>query len=109
MTVALPVRPVSREKILTTARPLPATPRVLAGLCDLLQDVNSDLSRIATQICVDPALSTRVIRIGNSPAYGGGRRIGSVDEAFNRVGFGEILRLVSIASVAGLVDRARTF
>lgn len=109
MTVALPERPVSREKILTTARLLPATPQVLAGLCELLQDVNSDLSRIATQIRVDPALSARVIRISNSPAYGGDRRIGSVDEAVNRVGFGEILRLVGLASVAGLVDRALPF
>lgn len=109
MTVVLPVRPVSREKILTTARLLPAAPQVLAGLCELLQDVNSDLDRVATQIRVDSALSARVIRISNSPAYGGGMRIGSVDEAVNRVGFGEILRLVGIASVAGLVDRSLTF
>ncbi len=32
-----------------------------------------------------------------------------MDEAVNRVGFGEILRLVGIASVAGLADRALTF
>jgi HD-like signal output (HDOD) protein len=107
MIVALPV---SREKILTTARLLPAAPQVMAGLCELLQDVNSDLAQVANQIRVDAALSARVIRISNSPAYGGsGVRIGSVDEAVNRVGFGEILRLVGIASVAGLVDRSLVF
>jgi HD-like signal output (HDOD) protein len=107
MIVALPV---SREKILTTARLLPAAPQVLAGLCELLQDANSDLDQVAEQIRVDSALSARVIRISNSATYGGGgQRIGSVDEAVNRVGFGEILRLVGIASVAGLVDRALTF
>lgn len=108
MTAVLSVNPVSREKILTTARLLPAAPQVLAGLCELLQDVNSDLDQVANQIRVDPALSARVIRISNSPAYGG-TRIGSVDEAVNRVGFGEILRLVGIASVAGLVDRALAY
>ncbi|MCX6954530.1 MAG: HDOD domain-containing protein [Verrucomicrobia bacterium] len=87
---------------------MPAAPQVMAGLCELLQDVNSDLDQVANQIRVDPALSARVIRISNSPAYGGSR-IGSVDEAVNRVGFGEILRLVGIASVSGLVDRALTF
>ncbi len=107
MCVALPV---SREKILTTARALPAAPQVLAGLCELLQDVNSDLCQVAEQIRVDSVLAARVIRISNSPAYGGaGPRIGSVDEAVSRIGFGEILRLVGIASVAGLVDRALTF
>lgn len=108
MTAALSVPPVSREKILTTARLLPAAPQVLAGLCELLQDVNSDLDQVANQIRVDPALSARVIRISNSPTYGGSR-IGSVDEAVNRVGFGEILRLVGIASVSGLVDRSLSF
>jgi len=109
MTAALSVSPVSREKILTTARLLPAAPQVLAGLCELLQDVNSDLDQVANQIRFDSALSARVIRISNSATYGGGQRIGTVDEAVNRVGFGEILRLVGIATVAGLVDRSLTF
>ena len=55
MTVALPVRSVRREKLLTTARLLPAASQVFAGWCDLLRDVNSDLSRIATPIRVDSA------------------------------------------------------
>jgi HD-like signal output (HDOD) protein len=108
MIAAPPVSPVSREKILTTARLLPAAPQVLAGLCELLQDVNSDLDQIGDQIRVDAALTARVIRISNSPVYGSGIRIGTVDEAVNRVGFGEILRLVGIATVSGLVDRALT-
>jgi HD-like signal output (HDOD) protein len=108
MSAVLPVSPVSREKILTTARLLPAAPQVLSGLCELLQDANSDLEQVANQIRVDSALSARVIRISNSPVYGG-VRIGSVDEAVNRVGFGEILRLVGIAAVAGLADRAMPF
>lgn len=98
-------QPVSREKILTTARRLPAAPQVLAGLCELLQDTNSDLEQVAGQIRVDAALSARVIRISNSTVYGG-TRIGSVNEAVNRVGFSEILRLVGIATVAGLAERS---
>lgn len=109
MTVVAPVGPLSREKILTTARLLPTAPQVLAGLCELLQDVNSDLDQVANQIRMDTALAARVIRISNSPVYGAGMRIGSVDEAVNRVGFGEILRLVGVATVAGLVDRSLTF
>ena len=101
--------PVSPEKILTTARLLPAAPQVMAGLCELLQDDNSDLDQVAQQISVDAALAARVIRISNSLAYGGATRVGSVDDAVTRVGFGEILRLVGIATVAGLADRKLTF
>jgi HD-like signal output (HDOD) protein len=101
--------PVSPEKILTTARLLPAAPQVMAGLCELLQDQNSDLAQVAEQIRIDAALAARVMRISNSTAYGGATRVGSVDEAVSRVGFGEILRLVGLATVAGLADRKLSF
>ncbi|MEO5960146.1 MAG: HDOD domain-containing protein [Opitutaceae bacterium] len=105
MTTALTL---TRENILGYARSLPAAPQVLAGLCELLQEVNTGLEEIAEQIRKDPALAARVVRISNSPVYGGGGRVGSVDEAVNRVGFGELLRLVGAATAAGLVDRSLT-
>lgn len=98
----------TRENILTHAKTLPAAPQVLAGLCELLQEVNTGLDEIANQIRLDPALAARVIRISNSVVFGGGGRIGSVDEAVNRVGFGELLRLVGAATAANLVDRSLT-
>eukprot|EP01036_Dinobryon_divergens_P034979 gene34979-45270_t len=97
------------EKIFTTARLLPAAPQVMAGLCELLHDDNSDLAQVAEQIRVDAALSARVLRIANGPTFGGATRVGSVDEAVSRVGFGEILRLVGLATVAGLADRKLAF
>ncbi len=97
---------IARDAILEHARALPASPQVLAGLGELLQDINTDLSEIATQIRVEPTLAARVIRMSNSAVFGVGQRVGSVDEAVNRVGFGEILRLVGAATVSGLVDRS---
>ena len=105
MTPGMPiVAMISRERILQTARSLPAAPQAMAGLCELLQDVNADLGQISDQISVDAALAARVVRISNSVAFGGGGAVGSVDEAVSRVGFGEILRLVGAATVANLVD-----
>lgn len=77
----------------------------MAGLCELLQEVNADLGRIADQISVDPALASRVVRISNGVVYGGDGAIGSVEDAVNRVGFAEILRLVGAVTVSALVDR----
>jgi HD-like signal output (HDOD) protein len=96
---------ISRERILTAARSLPAAPQAMAGLCELLQEVNADLAQIADQISVDPALASRVVRISNGVVYGGDGAIGSVEEAVNRVGFAEILRLVGAVTVSALVDR----
>lgn len=105
MAVALAL---TRDQILDHARALPAAPRVMAELCELLQDINTDLDQIALVIRADPALAARVIRISNSVVYGGDWQVSSIDDAVNRVGFEEVLRLVGTASVAGFVDRSLT-
>lgn len=97
---------ITRETILQYAQSLPAAPHVLGGLCELLENVNTSLHQICDEIRVDPALSARVIRLSNSVAFGGGVKVGSVDEAVGRVGVSEIMNLVGVATVAGLVDRS---
>ena len=82
---------ISREKLLSVARTLPAAPQAMAGLCELMQDINADLGQIASQIALDSALAARIVRISNSVHFGRGAAVGSIDEAVNRVGFGEIL------------------
>lgn len=95
-----------REKLLITARTLPAAPQVLAELGELLQDVNTSLAQISLLLKRDAALAARIIRISNSSALGGGSRIGDVEDAVNRVGFGEVYRLVGLATTSRLADRA---
>jgi len=101
--------PLAREKLLLTARSLPAAPQVLAELGEMLQDVNTGLEEIADLLKQDAALAARIIRISNSSALGGGNRIGDVGEAVNRVGFGEVYRLVGLATTSRLTDRALNY
>jgi HD-like signal output (HDOD) protein len=96
----------SREKILQIARSLPADLQVLSALGEMLQDVNSELDEIATLLRRDVALAARIVRIGNSPMFGGGGGIASIEEAVNRVGFSEILKLVGTATTARYAERA---
>lgn len=98
--------PFSREKLLQVARTLPADLQVLSQLGEMLQDVNSELDEIAGLLRRDVALAARIVRISNSPVFGGGGRIGSTEEAVNRVGFSEILKLVGTATAARFSDRA---
>lgn len=98
--------PFSREKILQAARTMPADLQVLSALGEMLQDVNSELDDLAALLRRDLALAARIVRIGNSPMFGGSGRIASVEEAVNRVGFSEILKLVGTASAARLSERA---
>ena len=75
------------------------------GICEMLQDINTDLEQVANEIRMDAALAARVIRVSNSVVYGGGGSVASVDEAVSRVGFSEVVRLIGTATAAGLVDR----
>lgn len=107
MAVATGINPAfSREKILQIARALPADLQVLSALGEMLQDVNSELEEIATLLRRDVALAARIVRIANSPMIGGNGQIASVEEAVNRVGFSEILKLVGTASAARFAERA---
>src|SRR4051812_43822670 len=97
---------LTRDTILSHAQTLPAAPQVLGGLCEVLQDVNTDLDQVSEEIRIDSALAARVIRLSNSVIFGGGAPVASIEEAVNRVGFAEIVRLVGVATVSGLVDRS---
>lgn len=96
--------PLSRDKLLEIARSLPADLEVLSTLGEILQDVNADLEEVADLLRRDLALAARIVRISNSPLFGG--RVSSVEEAVNRVGFGEVLRLVGTATTSRFADRS---
>jgi len=95
MTFAHPTRDI----LLDIARKLPPAAQILAGICEMLHDVNTDLDQIAGEIRKDAALAARVIRISNSVVYGGAGGVATVEEAVGRVGFAEIVRLVGTATV----------
>lgn len=96
----------SREKLLQIARSLPADLQVLSALGEMLQDINSELDEIAALLRRDVALAARIVRISNSPMFGGGGGVASIEEAVNRVGFSEILKLVGTATTARFTERA---
>jgi len=98
----------SRERLFEIARSLPAAPKVLERLGALIQDLNTGLDEIAELIKMDPALSARIVRMSNSVVYGG-RSIGNIEEAVNRVGFREVHRLVGIVTTERLTDRFLRF
>lgn len=94
---------LSDERLLAAAKSLPVTPQIMARLHQMLTDANSGLAEIAGLLKRDLALASRIIRIANSPAYNGGG-LGSIEEALQRVGFGEVFKLVGVAANADLAS-----
>ncbi len=95
---------VSREALLHVVKKLPAAPKILAQLGQLLLDPNSDLSDVIELLKRDVSLTARIIRVSNSAVYGGGTRAASLEEALLRVGFNEVYRLVGLAAVSQISD-----
>ncbi len=90
------IAPPAPTKLREVALHLPVAPQIMARLYSLLLDVNSNLPSVSALICQDASLSARVLRVANSPGYGG--HTGTIDEAINRVGFGEVYRMVGLAA-----------
>lgn len=94
---------LSEERLIATAKLLPAAPQIMARLHKMLLDSNSGMAEIAALLKRDIALTSRIIRIANSPAYNGGG-LGTIEEALQRVGFSEVFRLVGVVANATLTD-----
>jgi len=96
------------KDIFGLAAKLPAAPQVLSELAELLEDINVDTLDIAALLERDGPLAASILRISNSPFFGGGG-VGSIEAAVSRVGFGEIHRLVGYAATSALADRALSY
>src|SRR5580658_2824436 len=96
------------KQIFEVAEKLPSAPQILAELSELLEDTNSDIDDIGNLLRRDGVLAAAVLRMSNSVYYGSGG-VGSIEAAVNRVGFGEVHRLVGCAATGVLADRALTF
>jgi putative nucleotidyltransferase with HDIG domain len=85
---------------------VPAMPPSAAEVLRVVQDPRADASRIMKAIQHDPGLTANVLRLANSAAFGGGNRIGSLQEAVVRIGARRIVRLVMASAVGPVASRA---
>ena len=81
-------------------RRLPVRPLVAMRVLDSADDPNASLSAIASVVAMDPALSTRVIRLANSASYSGRGDVNSVERAVMMLGASSVRALVAAASFA---------
>ncbi|NNM50977.1 MAG: HDOD domain-containing protein [Pseudomonadales bacterium] len=73
---------------------LPAMSSVVQSLITSFEDPDVDIDDIARQISRDQALTAKVLRLANTAAYGGNRKISSVNDAVLVMGFNTLRTLV---------------
>ncbi len=95
---------ITPARILKVSETLPGAPKLLIELDRLLRDPNSDIEGVASVLRRDMALTGRIIRIANGVVYSRGEPVGELEEALTRVGFGEVFRLIGLASMLQMTD-----
>lgn len=91
-----PTKEIYLEAIAKIEKFSPA-PRVLGKAMSLLRNADTDISEISDLIKTDLALTTDIIRGANSAFYGFGARVASLDQAIQKIGFRESVRLLNLS------------
>lgn len=94
----------SQEIVLKRIRDIPSLPEVVNRMIQLLGEPNVPASRIAEVISYDPGLSSKVLRMVNSAAYGFQRQISSIQHGIMMLGFNTVRGLVLSASIFKLFE-----
>jgi putative nucleotidyltransferase with HDIG domain len=91
------------KKVLDANHTLLTLPQVMSEIIRLASDINSSISKMVQVIEKDPTLTTRILKIANSPLYGMNKEISTVKRAVQMIGTREITTLALSTSVYGLL------
>ena len=89
------------DALLGSFRDLPTIPEVLARIWQLVDDPRSSASDLERVVSHEPPLAAKVLRLANSPYYGGRGRVQDVRAAITTLGFDTLRNLAVCLSVAG--------
>lgn len=90
---------LSPQSLVNQSLELVSPPSTYARLDALIRDPESAIDDISSVINTDPALTTRLLRIVNSPFYGFPSQINTISRAITIVGTRELTNLVLATSV----------
>lgn len=94
-----------RVKIITKAESIPPLPAVVQDLLKLTGDSESEVKDIIDKIKMDQGLSSKVLKLVNSPFFGIRKEITSIDRGTVLLGVNTIKNLVMAISTQGFYNR----
>jgi putative nucleotidyltransferase with HDIG domain len=94
----------AHEAVLKRIRDIPSLPVVVDRILAIMSLPNTPASEIAKLISFDPGLTSKVLRMVNSAAYGFQRQISSIQHSIMILGFNTVRGLVLSASIFKLFE-----
>ncbi|TAN40943.1 MAG: HDOD domain-containing protein [Nitrospirae bacterium] len=87
---------------------LPTIPKVLQKLLKVIENPKASMSEIGDFVASDPVLTSRVLKVVNSPVYGFPGRISSVSQALILLGLNVVRGMLLGVSVFEVMEKAMT-
>jgi HD-like signal output (HDOD) protein len=89
------------DELFVESHLLPTVPKVVFDLIELLRNEDASIPVVARKVELDQVLTARVLRMANSPYFGLRRKILSIQDAIQLLGFSSIRSLVVSSGLTG--------
>jgi HD-like signal output (HDOD) protein len=89
------------DELFAESHLLPTVPKVVFDLIELLRNEDASIPVVARKVELDQVLTARVLRMANSPYFGLRRKILSIQDAIQLLGFSSIRSLVVSSGLTG--------
>lgn len=93
------------KKVLSDSTRLYSLPQTLAEVLRITRDETSSAVELANVLSKDPAMTTKILRIVNSPFYGAGRQIGSMKQAVITLGLRQVTAIALSTSIYNMTNK----
>lgn len=92
-----------KKKILGSIRDLPPMPQTVIKGREIMADPNSDFKTLAALFETDQAIAAKILKLANSPYYGLGGRVSSIQHASVVLGHRALGELIAMGGTASLL------
>ncbi|MDX2014080.1 MAG: HDOD domain-containing protein [Myxococcaceae bacterium] len=94
IAIASKLKDIISKRLQANSLKLPALPEVAVKCLEVAHNPDSSFGELARLIERDPFIASRVVRLSNSPVYGGLARITSVEGAVSRLGMKTLITVL---------------
>jgi HD-like signal output (HDOD) protein len=92
-----------KKKILRSVNDLPPMPRTVIKAREIMADPTSDFKSLAALFETDQAIATKILKLANSPYYGMGGKVSSIQHASVVLGHKTLGELITMGGTASLL------
>ena len=103
MALQLEPGPLTKDIVLAH---IPAFPPVVLRLIDLLANEEAETAVLVSEIAAEPALSSQILRLANSPLFGLAAQVDTIHHAVVTLGFTRVQSLVMAAATTNYMKSA---